>query len=87
MKNKILILGITISGLAFAQLNDQCIAFTTKGKQCKIKVDFKLSNTCHHSCPSLVALRRLIDWSMMYITRILMHCGPLEFLCSYLFLF
>jgi hypothetical protein len=48
MKNKILILGIAISGLTFAQKNDQCVAFTTKGTQCKLKVDFKLSNTCHH---------------------------------------
>ena len=36
-----------MSGLAFAQ-TDQCIAFTTKGKQCKISVDFEESNTCHH---------------------------------------
>ena len=38
MKNKILILGIAISGLAFAQLNDQCIAFTTKGKTIWLQV-------------------------------------------------
>ena len=37
-----------MSGVAFAQKTDQCIAFTTKGKQCKLKVDFKVSNTCHH---------------------------------------
>ena len=37
-----------MSGVAFAQKTDQCVAFTTKGTQCKLKVDFKVSNTCHH---------------------------------------
>ena len=37
-----------MSGIAFAQKTDQCIAFTTKGLQCKLKVDYEVSNTCHH---------------------------------------
>ena len=57
MKNKILILGIAISGLAFAQLNDQCIAFTTKGKQCKnIPCKNKTkheSGKCYHHRPKV----------------------------------
>tara|TARA_Y100000593_G_C4133122_1_gene248419 strand:- start:299 stop:592 length:294 start_codon:yes stop_codon:yes gene_type:complete len=47
MKNKFLIIGLAMGSLAFSQ-KSQCIAFTTKGLQCKIMVFDSISNTCHH---------------------------------------
>ena len=54
MKNKILILGVAMSGLVMSQdvttissLTDStCIGITTKNKNCKIKI--KKGNFCHH---------------------------------------
>tara|TARA_R100000951_G_scaffold49774_1_gene42091 strand:+ start:5098 stop:5391 length:294 start_codon:yes stop_codon:yes gene_type:complete len=50
MKNKILILGVAISGLAMSQtkLDSICKGGTTKGLRCKIKVNPDSTNYCHY---------------------------------------
>ena len=60
-----------MSGIAFAQKTDQCIAFTTKGAQCKVKVDFKLSNTCHHHVNKVGEM----SGDTIYIQNTTLMCG------------
>ena len=50
MKNKILILGIAISGLAMSQtkVDSTCVGITSKGLSCKIKVNIDTTEFCHY---------------------------------------
>lgn len=48
MKNKLLILGIAMSGLAISQTDSTCVGTTSKGLNCKIKVNIDSTNLCHY---------------------------------------
>tara|TARA_R100000482_G_scaffold56336_1_gene20210 strand:+ start:681 stop:956 length:276 start_codon:yes stop_codon:yes gene_type:complete len=49
MKNKFLIISLAMSGFAFGQSVDStCVAITSKGLNCKIKVNIDTTNLCHH---------------------------------------
>jgi len=50
MKNKILILGVAISGLAMSQtkVDSTCVGITSKGLSCKIQVNIDTTNLCHY---------------------------------------
>jgi hypothetical protein len=51
MRNRFLILGIAMSGLAMSQTvktDSTCVGITTKGISCKIKVNVDSTNYCHY---------------------------------------
>jgi len=50
MKNKFLIISLAMSGFAFSQVNidSTCVAITSKGLNCKMKVNVDSTNLCHY---------------------------------------
>ena len=51
MRNRFLILGIAMSGLAMSQtvkIDSTCVGITSKGISCKIKVNIDTTNVCHY---------------------------------------
>ena len=50
MKNKFLIISLAMSGFAFSQtsVDSTCVATTSKGLNCKIKVNIDTTSFCHY---------------------------------------
>ena len=51
MRNKFLIISLAMSGFAFSQtvnVDSTCVAITSKGTNCKIKVNVDSTSFCHH---------------------------------------
>ena len=59
MKKKFLIISLAMSGFAFSQTNDNtCDGITSKGTNCKIKVNKKITNLCHWHHPDSLNVNR-----------------------------
>ena len=59
MKNKFLIIGLAMGSLGFSQsIDSTCVALTTRGTNCKIKVNVDTTNYCHWHNPKLIDVNR-----------------------------
>ena len=51
MKRKFLIISLAMSGFAFSQtvsVDSTCVAITSKGTNCKIKINIDTTSFCHY---------------------------------------
>ena len=51
MKNKFLIISLAMSGITFSQtvnVDSTCVAITSKGTNCKLKINVDTTSFCHH---------------------------------------
>ena len=50
MRNKFLIISLAMSGFAFSQtkIDSTCVGITSKGTNCKIKVNIDSTSLCHY---------------------------------------
>ena len=61
MKNKFLIIRLAMSGIAFSQtthVDKTCDGITSKGTNCKIKVNKEITNLCHWHHPDSLNVNR-----------------------------
>ena len=51
MRNKFLIISLAMSGITFSQtvnVDSTCVAITSKGTNCKLKINVDTTSFCHH---------------------------------------
>ena len=60
MRNKFIIIGLAMGSLCFSQntVDNTCISLTSKGTNCKIKVNIDTTNYCHWHNPKLININR-----------------------------
>ena len=66
MRNKFLIISLAMSGIAFSQtthVDKTCDGITSKGANCKIKVNKEITNLCHWHHPDSLNVNRCIGIS------------------------
>ena len=60
MKKKFLMIGLAMSSLCFSQakVDSTCVSITSKGNNCKIKVNVDSTKYCHWHNPKLINVNR-----------------------------
>jgi len=84
MKNKFLIISLAMSGFAFSQsIDNTCVGTTSKGTNCKIKVNLEITNLCHWHHPDSLNVNRCNGISKSTNNRCKLKTKDESGLCHY----